>query len=67
MPYFMFPGSNFAVLVIKLAVIAFLRSFKFETTEKSENIDMDGGFTNVSKNGYKVQITRRKSVDGSKH
>lgn len=52
-------GQNYAVLEIKLAVIALLRNFTLLTTMKMEDIKMDMGFVMFSMNGYKLSVKTR--------
>lgn len=59
----MISGMNFALLLIKLAVIAFLRAYRFETAvNKLEDVKLGIGFLSIAVNGYKVRITRRKPI-----
>uniref|UniRef100_A0AAT9UTV5 Cytochrome P450 3634A4 n=1 Tax=Maconellicoccus hirsutus TaxID=177089 RepID=A0AAT9UTV5_MACHI len=52
-------GKNYAMLEMKLTMIALLRHFSFHSTVKMEDIPMKMGFMITNPNGYKISIKTR--------
>uniref|UniRef100_A0AAT9UTT8 Cytochrome P450 3634C1 n=1 Tax=Maconellicoccus hirsutus TaxID=177089 RepID=A0AAT9UTT8_MACHI len=52
-------GIHFAMLQMKLTLIALLRNYSFYTKMKMDDIYMDNGFSIMSVNGYKLIIKQR--------
>ncbi|XP_065201754.1 cytochrome P450 4C1-like [Planococcus citri] len=52
-------GQNYAMLEMKLTLIALLRHFSFHTTVKMEDVKMNMGFLTTSPDGYKISIKHR--------
>uniref|UniRef100_A0AAT9UVF2 Cytochrome P450 3634B1 n=1 Tax=Maconellicoccus hirsutus TaxID=177089 RepID=A0AAT9UVF2_MACHI len=52
-------AQNFAIMEIKLILIALLRNFSFHTTTTMENIKLNMAFVIDNVNGYNVSVKRR--------
>uniref|UniRef100_A0AAT9UUU3 Cytochrome P450 3634A3 n=1 Tax=Maconellicoccus hirsutus TaxID=177089 RepID=A0AAT9UUU3_MACHI len=52
-------GQNYALLEMKLTIIALMRHFSFQTTAKMEDITMSMGFLMTNTGGYRISIKPR--------